>query len=211
MYTREQVGSSFKPYVLSAAVQAGMNVQSSILNASPYLWVPPDSPASSQLALSVTSASKAGSRDFPVENDGGEIIGNPKQGGGTSVQNALAQSSNTAFTDLAHRVTTSTIIKMAQSFGVNIAPFTQGGSNLTNLLGQVGLALGTASLTVNEQTTMLSTIDDNGLYHAAHLIKYWQKPAARNKAGRRSRVGTHPGGGLAGPVRDGDDDRRRHR
>jgi membrane peptidoglycan carboxypeptidase len=38
----------------------------------------------------------------------------------------------------------------------------------------VGLALGIASLTVQEQTTMLSTISDNGQYHAAHLVKYWQ-------------------------------------
>jgi membrane peptidoglycan carboxypeptidase len=174
VYTREQVGSSFKPYVLSAAVQEGMNVQSSILNASPYLWVPPDT---EPLALSVTSAAKAGPGYFSVENDGGEIIGNSKQGGGTTVQNALAQSSNTAFTDLAHRATTSAIIRMAASYGVNIASFSAGGSNLTNMVGQVGLALGTASLTVNEQTTMLSTIDDNGLYHAAHIVEYWQRPS----------------------------------
>ena len=37
------------------------------------------------------------------------------------MQNALAQSSNTAFTDLTHRVTTSNVVRMAQAFGVNIA------------------------------------------------------------------------------------------
>ena len=42
VYAREQVGSSFKPYVLSAAVADGMNVKTSTLNASPYLCVPPD-------------------------------------------------------------------------------------------------------------------------------------------------------------------------
>ena len=34
--SREQVGSSFKPYVLSTAVQEGMDVQNSILNSSTY-------------------------------------------------------------------------------------------------------------------------------------------------------------------------------
>ncbi len=38
--TREQVGSSFKPYVLSTAVSQGMDVQNSILNSSQFLCVP---------------------------------------------------------------------------------------------------------------------------------------------------------------------------
>src|SRR5262249_20749983 len=42
VYAREQVGSSFKPYVLAAAVSQGMNVKSSILNANQELCVPPD-------------------------------------------------------------------------------------------------------------------------------------------------------------------------
>ena len=32
VYNREQVGSSFKPYILSTAVKLGMNVQTSTLN-----------------------------------------------------------------------------------------------------------------------------------------------------------------------------------
>ena len=178
VYAREQVGSSFKPYVLSAAVAAGMNVKTSTLNASPYLCVPQDT---QPMVLSSTKVSFTGNTVscpndpsyYGVENDGGEVIGNPKKGGGTTVQNALAQSSNTAFTDLTHRVTTTNVIQMAQNFGVNIATFPNG-SGLTNLLHQVGLGLGTASLTVNEQTTMLSAIDDNGVYHQAHIVKYWQ-------------------------------------
>ena len=178
VYAREQVGSSFKPYVLSAAVADGMNVKTSTLNASPYLCVPQDS---EPMVLSSTKVSFTGDKVscpndpgyYGVENDGGEVIGNPKKGGGTTVQNALAQSSNTAFTDLTHRVTTGNVIQMAQNFGVNIATFPTG-SGLTVLLHQVGLALGTASLTVNEQTTMLSAIDDNGVYHQAHIVKYWQ-------------------------------------
>jgi membrane peptidoglycan carboxypeptidase len=181
IYAREQVGSSFKPYVLSAAVADGMNANTSILNAAPNLCVPPDYDAlklSKDMKYYSTSACSQNnlSAYFPVQNDGGEVIGDPKKLYGVSPQVALAQSSNTAFTDLAHRVTTSKIIQMAQAYGVNISAFKQGGSNLDQMVGQVGLALGTASLTVNEQATMLSTIADNGVYHTAHIVKYWQSP-----------------------------------
>ena len=142
VYAREQVGSSFKPYVLSAAVAAGMNVKTSTLNANQYLCVPPDGLSAT---LSKTMKYYSGSLNecadnglnsyFPVENDGGEVIGNPKQGGGTTVQNALAQSSNTAFTDLTHRVTTSNVIRMAKAFGVNIADYPTG-SGLTSDVGK---------------------------------------------------------------------------
>jgi membrane peptidoglycan carboxypeptidase len=190
VYAREQVGSSFKPYVLAAAVADGMNVQTSTLNANQYLCVPQDTHPTT---LSKTQKYFTGSLSqcanngldgyFPVENDGGEIIGNPKKGGGTTVQNALAQSSNTAFTDLTHRVTTTNVVRMADAMGVNISCYPKpvtcpngDGSGLTNDLGQVGIALGTAPLTVNEQTTMLSAIANNGVYNQAHIIKYWQQP-----------------------------------
>src|SRR6516225_10207839 len=43
LQSRNQVGSSFKTYVLATAVAQGMNVQSSILNGDSPLWIPPDS------------------------------------------------------------------------------------------------------------------------------------------------------------------------
>jgi len=182
VYAREQVGSSFKPYVLSAAVAAGMNVKTSTLNASQYLCVPPDGlSATLSKTMKYYSGSLSECADnglnsyFPVENDGGEIIGNPKKGGGTTVQNALAQSSNTAFTDLTHRVTTSNVIRMAKAFGVSIADYPNG-SGLTSDVGQTNIALGIAPLTVNEQTTMLSAITNDGVYHQSHIVKYWQQP-----------------------------------
>ena len=171
VYAREQVGSSFKPYVLATAVNEGMNVKTSILNASPELWVPPDS---YPMMLSATSAAKAMPSAYPVHNDGYETIGGA--GGATTVQNGLAQSSNTAFTDLAHRATTESIIQMAGQFGVNLQPYASGGSGLPSYRGEVGMALGIAPMTVNEQATMLSTIDNGGTYHSAHVIKSYQAP-----------------------------------
>jgi membrane peptidoglycan carboxypeptidase len=190
--SRNQVGSSFKPYVLSTALTQGMNVQSSKLNTSPYMCIAPD--ASSAYSLPITQGqyfvdnekndclSENLNGSAPVENDAGETIG--KQVGqapsgdnkgatyfADNVQDALAQSSNTGFTDLAHKVGTKNIIDIAQQFGVDGS---SSGADFAHYAGGVGLALGIASLTVQEQTTMLSTISDNGEYHAAHLVKYWQ-------------------------------------
>ena len=171
VYAREQVGSSFKPYVLATAVNEGMNVKTSILNASPQLWVPPDT---YPMVLSATSAAKALPGAYPVHNDGYEVIGGA--GGATTVQNGLAQSSNTAFTDLAHRAGLENIIQMAGQFGVNLDPYAAGGSGLPSYHQEVGMALGIAPMTVNEQATMLSTIDNGGIYHSAHIIQSYQAP-----------------------------------
>jgi membrane peptidoglycan carboxypeptidase len=192
--SRNQVGSSFKPYVLATALTQGMNVQSSKLNTSPYMCIAPD--GSSAYSLPITQGQYMVDNEktvpdclaqnlngsAPVENDAGEMIG--KQVGQASsgdnkgatywsdnVQDALAQSSNTGFTDLAHKVGTTNIIKMAENVGVDGS---SSGADFAHYQGGVGLALGIASLTVQEQTTMLSTISDNGQYHAAHLVKYWQ-------------------------------------
>jgi membrane peptidoglycan carboxypeptidase len=190
--SRNQVGSSFKPYVLSTALTQGMNVQSSKLNTSPYMCIAPDGSAAYSLPITqgqyfvdnekndCLSQNLNGSA--PVENDSGETIG--KQVGqapsgdnkgatywSDNVQDGLAQSSNTGFTDLAHKAGTKNIIDIAQQFGVDGS---SSGADFAHYQGGVGLALGIASLTVQEQTTMLSTISDNGEYHAAHLVAYWQ-------------------------------------
>jgi membrane peptidoglycan carboxypeptidase len=158
--TREQVGSSFKPYVLSEAVMEGMNVKTSTLNGFSPLWVPPDS---MPMVLSTTDTSKKAPESFQFNNDSDENLGP------LTVQNAFAQSSNTAFTDLAHRVGTQNIINLAQDMGVNTDGYPDG-SGLQSDKGDVGLALGTAALTINEQDTMLSTIDNGGTYHQAHVV-----------------------------------------
>jgi membrane peptidoglycan carboxypeptidase len=90
------------------------------------------------------------------------VIGDPAQGGGTTVQNAMAQSSPTAFVDLTHRVGTQNIERMAGQLGVNVASYAQGGSGLVTDRGQIGMALGIAPLTVNEQASMLSTFANDG-------------------------------------------------
>jgi membrane peptidoglycan carboxypeptidase len=160
---REQVGSSFKPYVLATAVQQGMNVQTTKLDGYSPLWIPPDTEGMTPAARSQTDA---GQGYFEEKNDDNDDYGP------MSVAQAEAQSSNTAFTDLIHRVGTQKVVNLAEQFGVNVKSYDKdGGSGLQGEVGEVGMALGTASLSVNEQDTMLATLDNNGTYHAAHVIQ----------------------------------------
>ena len=180
VYAREQVGSSFKPYVLSEAVLQGMNVKTSTLNGNGPLYVPPDHPSADATHLSTTTQAQALTGSFPFNNDGDESLGP------LSVLNAFAQSSNTAFTDLAHRVGTQNIIKP----GVGDGRFNLTSPTRPSALawrqheGDVGLALGTAALTVNEQDTMLSTIDNGGTYHQGHVIVSVTSPTGTVTTGK---------------------------
>jgi membrane peptidoglycan carboxypeptidase len=164
VYSREQVGSSFKPYVLSEAVRQGMDVQSSTLDGgtATTTYIPP---VTDPMTLSTSDKNDSQYNWYPVHNDGYAVYGP------MSVQNAFAQSSNVAFTDLYHRTGGTGVINLAAEMGVNIDSSAQGGSNLDQTEGEVGTALGIDSLTVNEQDQMLSTIDNGGTYHEAHVIQ----------------------------------------
>lgn len=152
--TREQVGSSFKPYVLATAVSENMNVQNSVLDAIEPMCVPPDT---QPLTLSTVSTNCPAGW-FPVNIQG-------ENGGAMTVTNAAAQSSDPAFEDLIHRAGTQKTIDMAQAFGVDTTA-----SGLQAKAGEVGLALGIASLTVEEQATTFATLDNGGQYVTPHLV-----------------------------------------
>jgi membrane peptidoglycan carboxypeptidase len=160
VYTREQIGSAFKPYVLAAAVKQGMNVQTSTLDGYSPLWIPPET-ADPAIYASL-SAATAAPESFQVKNDSNENLGP------LTVQRAIALSSNTAFTDLIHKVGTRNVVNLAAQMGVDTGATTSG---LSNDIGKVGMALGENSLSVNEQTTLMSTLADNGTYHSAHVIQ----------------------------------------
>jgi membrane peptidoglycan carboxypeptidase len=165
VYNREQVGSSFKPYVLATAVSQGMNVKTSTLDGYDPLWIPPDSQPN-------TYASSATPADpyqwYKVTND------SAAEDGPFTPQLAMAESINTAYTDLWHKVGGAAVADMAQAFGVNTAA-----AGITGPGGEeneAGIALGQGSLTVGEQATMLATIDDGGVYHDAHVISSITQP-----------------------------------
>jgi membrane peptidoglycan carboxypeptidase len=183
----EQVGSSFKPYVISAAVKQGMNVQTSTLDTSSYACVAPPSKGSTIKTQPITPAmyEEPGSYSgcpnggyFKEENDAGESIGKDVATGSgayagavyakDTVQDALAQSSNVAFTDLIHETGTTMPEQIAEEVGASASDFTP------SIANTVGIALGEAPMTVNNQASLVAMLADNGVYHAAHLIKYWQ-------------------------------------
>jgi membrane peptidoglycan carboxypeptidase len=173
---REQVGSSFKPYVLATAVKEGMNVRTSTLDGYNPLWIPPDNLASGY-ATSTEPANAVSLGYYQVPNDD---LG---ENGPYTPQIAMAASINTAYAELWRVAGAQAVATMAQAFGVNTAdagitnPNPARGGMWYNLKKQnagmwdeAGIALGQASLTVVEQATMLATIDDAGVYHDAHVV-----------------------------------------
>jgi membrane peptidoglycan carboxypeptidase len=166
VYAREQVGSSFKPYVLSAAVAAGMNVQGSLLDGQDFVCIPPDSSQYlGNLTIKNAYPDPAGYPNscqlgwYPMSND------STAENGAFSPQDAMTNSVNTAYADLWHYVGGHAVVHMASMFGVRTDL-----SGLTGMEHEAGVALGQASLSVLEQATMLAAIDNGGTYHAAHVI-----------------------------------------
>jgi membrane peptidoglycan carboxypeptidase len=157
LQNREQVGSSFKPYVLATAVSQGMDVQDSTLNAIEPMCIPPDSTPAFRSDLS-TQSTNCPPDWFPVNIPG-------ENSGALSVPKAAAISSDPAFEDLIHRTGTQATINMAKAFGVNTTA-----SDLQAKVHEVGLALGIGSLTVEEQATTFATLADNGWYVTPHVI-----------------------------------------
>jgi membrane peptidoglycan carboxypeptidase len=161
---REQVGSSFKPYILATAVKEGMNVQSSTLDGYTPLSIPPDSQPTAYPQTAAPPGSAGDGWSLQVNND------SPGENGPYPPQIAMAASINTAYANLWHVVAGPdgmNVLDMAQSLGVDI---NDPDSGMYKSKDEATLALGQASLTVAEQASMLATLDDNGVYHDAHLI-----------------------------------------
>jgi membrane peptidoglycan carboxypeptidase len=129
----EQVGSSFKPYVLATAVKQGMNVFTSKLDGYAPIWIP-ESPydSTTQLALSRTSppagviASNVGGYSTAVTGQSTYWYKFPEAGENTGVlpvNGATAISSDPAYEDLLHRTGVNAVINMAKEFGVGQTAF----------------------------------------------------------------------------------------
>ena len=93
---REQVGSSFKPYILATAVKESMNVQSSTLDGYTPLSIPPDYQPNTYPQTAAPPGASGWS--LQVNND------SPGENGPYTPQIAMAASINTAYADLWHVV-----------------------------------------------------------------------------------------------------------
>jgi membrane peptidoglycan carboxypeptidase len=176
----KQVGSSFKPYVLAAAVAQGMNVQTSVLNGFSPLWIPESQTAAGRLEISSRTPKSGGYLPF---NEAGE------NSGPISAQKAAAISSDPAFEDLAHRVGVQNLLGVVHKFGVGQNPFNSTGKNdmteLTKQFGQnshastagsVAISLGEGDLTAVEQASLFATLANGGIYHTPHVISRIVEP-----------------------------------
>jgi membrane peptidoglycan carboxypeptidase len=195
----EEVGSSFKPYVLATAVNEGMNVFSSKLNGYSPIAIPYGTKASDQM-LSLTSPPAGfsqyfnqnfnqkyftiGSQYYLVFDEAGE------NWGVQPVNVATAVSSDPAFEDLAHRDGVGNIVQMAGNLGVGENPFNdncwahadptvahmKACSDLTNpqtglvTSGSPEITFGGSPLTAVEQASTFATFADDGLYHSPHVV-----------------------------------------
>jgi membrane peptidoglycan carboxypeptidase len=172
------VGSSMKPYVLATAIDQGMDVQNSVLNGYSPLWIPPawttqdQNELSSQRPPAIGAAAAKASGWWESQGDASM--------GPISVSVAAAQSSDPAFTDLAHKVGVQNIINTAKNFGVGADPFNLGKNDLQGLNALFGpkgsiqnsvqIALGQGDLTPIEQASTFATLIDGGIYRAPHVI-----------------------------------------
>jgi membrane peptidoglycan carboxypeptidase len=170
----KQVGSSFKPYVLAAAVGQGMDVQDSVLNGYSPLWIPESQTMTGRLELSSRTPKTGAYLPF---NEADE------NSGPVSARTAAAISSDPAFEDLAHRVGVQNLLGVVKSFGVGQTPFDQGdGNDLTALYdqfgenshastsGSVAISLGEGDLTAVEQASLFATLADGGVYRSPHVV-----------------------------------------
>jgi membrane peptidoglycan carboxypeptidase len=162
--TREQVGSSFKPYILATAVSEGMNVDTSKLDGLNPACIPPDTDPNTYLAPNPGYPGNGCQAGWdPMTND------DFSENGAYTPQQAMTSSINTAYADLWHKVagpTGQSVVDMASSFGVNVDE-----ADLPSMQDEAGIALGQGSLSVAEQADTLATIDNEGTWNQLHIVK----------------------------------------
>ena len=185
----EPVGSSFKPYVLSEAVNEGMDVFTSQLNGFSPLYIPllnandPRNYSQLELMPSLTSPPpgvpknaqnthsylSSGNIWYFTFNEQAENLGKP-----LAVNAAAAISSDPAFEDLAHRDGIQNVINMAKAFGVGQNAFVE-----PCLVP--GSAAGNRAQTIADCNDL--TGRDNGLQPTFGTSEGGAKPASKDTGG----------------------------
>ncbi len=129
-----QVGSSFKPYVYTAAVEAGAKPFDTIVDAPTSFYTP--------------------SGPYTPHNY------EPNYAGSMSLVSAFAQSRNIPALKLANKVGIKKVIEVAHRFGIT-----------ENIPAFLPVALGSASLTLNEQVAAYAVFPNDGIRVEPHVIR----------------------------------------
>ena len=131
---QRQVGSSFKPYVYTAAVEAGAKPFDTIVDAPTSFYTP--------------------SGPYTPHNY------EPNYAGSMSLVSAFAQSRNIPALKLANKVGIKKVIEVAHRFGIT-----------ENIPAFLPVALGAASITLNEQVAAYAVFPNDGIRVEPHVIR----------------------------------------
>ncbi|MFI6518792.1 transglycosylase domain-containing protein [Spirillospora sp. NPDC050679] len=141
-----QAASTFKPYVLAAALRKGMTVRTKVSGRSPVKFAPNGE---------TTPLSTPG---YLVDND--EKIGSL---GAVDLVRATALSVNTGYVKLAFEAGIDNVIRTAEDFGVPAAA-------LKPFKGQAGVALGVADVSAAVQAAGYAAFANGGTAVTPHLV-----------------------------------------
>ncbi|MFD0685282.1 transglycosylase domain-containing protein [Actinomadura fibrosa] len=169
-----QAGSTFKPYVLAAALRRGLNVRSTVSAKSPRKFAPDGS-------------------DTPMTAPGYQVDNDEKIGslGTVDLVTATARSVNTGYVKLAFAAGVANVLRTAQDFGVPA-------SALKPFKGQAGVALGVPTVAAADQAAGYAAFANGGTAVTPHLITRivdakgrdvplpWRRPGRRVLSGEQA-------------------------
>ena len=141
-----QPGSSFKTFVLAAALENGYSVYSNRDGSSPQSF--PD-------------------RKQPVRNSGGASCGS------CSIKEAITRSLNTTFYGLSYEMGPQKVAEVAHRAGIGAKRLDTGGPTLQEENGGVASAIGIGlyEVTVRDMASAFATFAADGVYRAPYLVQ----------------------------------------